>query len=78
MGEGKELGFYGFEGESTAEADQREVALRKIWAFNASLGRAFVYRQDLTLVVIWHDGVSSECWEAVKSSVAERLPATRD
>lgn len=72
---GNEVVIYGLEAISSADADQRENALREIWAFNASLDRAHVHRKDLVLVVIWHDGVSPECWASVKANVGERLNA---
>jgi len=68
-----ELGFYGLEAVSAADADRLEEALRKIWAYNVNLGRAQVHRQGLVLVVVWHDGVSPECWKAVNAKVVERL-----
>ena len=71
--EESELGFYGLEAASIAEANQRENALRKIWIKNVSLNRARIHREGLVLVVVWTDGVSPECWEAVNARVAERL-----
>ena len=50
-----------------------EDALRGIWAHNVRIGRARVHRGDLVLVVVWHDGVSLDCWEAVNAKVAEQL-----
>jgi hypothetical protein len=73
--EKRELGFYGLEAVSAADADRREDALRKIWAHNVRLGIAQVHRKGLVLVVVWTDGVSPECWEAVNASVVERLTA---
>ena len=73
--EKSELGFYGLEAVSAAEADRREEALRDIWSHNARLGRAQVHRKGLVLVVVWTDGVSPECWEAVNARVEERLTA---
>jgi hypothetical protein len=70
-----ELGFYGFEAASAADADQREGTLREIWAKNVRLDRARVHREGLVLVVVWTDGVSPECWEAVNATVFERLTA---
>jgi hypothetical protein len=70
-----ELGFYGFEAASGADADQREDALREIWAKNVGVDRAHVHRKGLVLVVVWTDVVSPECWEAVNASVVERLGA---
>lgn len=72
----KELGFYGVEAESVADANQREDAVRKIMAHNVGLGIARVYRADLVLLVVWHDGVSPECWSSVNARVAERLNAS--
>jgi hypothetical protein len=70
-----EVGFYGLEAASTAEADRRESLLREIWAKNASLDRARVHRRGKVLVVVWNDGVSASCWEAVNAVVVERLAA---
>ena len=69
----KELMIYGLEAESVAAADQREEAVRAIWAYNVRGGRVRVHRKGLVLVVVWHSGVSSECWEAVNASIADRL-----
>jgi len=68
-----DLGIYGLEAVSEGDADRREKALREIWEHNVSLNRARVHRGDLVLVVVWHDGVSLDCWEAVNTEVAERL-----
>jgi uncharacterized protein (TIGR03067 family) len=73
--EKNELGFYGLEAVSAADADRWEEALRKIWAHNVRLGIAQVHRKGLVLVVVWTDGVSPECWEAVNAKVVERLVA---
>ena len=73
--EKNELGFYGLEAVSAADADRWEEALRKIWAHNARMGIAQVHRKGLVLVVVWTDGVSPECWEAVNAKVVERLVA---
>lgn len=70
-----EVGFYGLEAASTADADRLEGALRGIWAYGESLGRARVHREGKVLVVVWHGGVSPSCWEAVNTKVAERLTA---
>jgi hypothetical protein len=70
-----DVGFYGLEAESTAEVDRREGAMREIWAYGEGLGRVRVHRADNVLVVVWHDGVSSSCWEAVNAEVAARLTA---
>ena len=71
-----ELGFYGLEAASAADANQREDALREIWGNNVRLGCAQVHREGLVLVVVWTYGmspVSPECWEAVNAKVVERL-----
>ena len=73
--EKNELGFYGLEAVSAADADRWEEALRKIWAHNGRMGRAQVHRKGLVLVVVWTDGVSPECWKAVNASKVERLSA---
>ena len=73
--EKNELGFYGLEAKSEADADQREKALRDVWANNGRLNLARVHRQGLVLVVVWTDGVSPECWEPVNAKVVERLSA---
>jgi len=73
--EKNELGFYGLEAVSAADADRWEEALRKTWAHNVRLGIAQVHRKGLVLVVVWTDGVSPECWKAVNASIVERLSA---
>lgn len=73
--EERELGFYGLEAESGADADRLEGALREIWSHNARIDRARVHRGGLLVVVVWTDGVSPECWEAVNELVAERMTA---
>lgn len=70
-----QLGIYGLEAASTADADRLEGVLRGIWAHNEGLGRTRVYREGKVLVVVWHDGVSSSCWEAATARVGERLTA---
>jgi hypothetical protein len=70
-----EVGLYGLEAVSPADADRLEGALRGIWAHNESLGRARVHRKGKVLVVAWNNGVSPSCWEAVNSGVVERLTA---
>jgi hypothetical protein len=69
----RQLGLYGLEAASPADADRIEGVLRGIWAHNESLGRARVHREGKVLVVAWHDGVSPSCWEAVNAMVVERL-----
>lgn len=68
-----EVGCYGLEAKSAEDAEQREKAIREIWAYNASLERARVHRKNLVLIVVWHDGVSPECWDSVNMSLEERL-----
>jgi hypothetical protein len=70
-----QLGLYGLEAASPADADRIEAVLRGIWAHNESLGRARVHRESMVLVVAWHDGVSPLCWEEVNARVVERLTA---
>ena len=70
-----EIGFYGLEAASTADADRLEGAVRGIWAHNERLGRARVHRDGKVLVVVWHNGVSPSCWEAVNAGIVERLTA---
>ncbi len=70
-----EVGFYGLEAASTADADRLESLLRGIWAHNARLDRARVHRVGKVLVVVWNDGVSASSWEAVNAVVVERLAA---
>ena len=69
-----EVGFYGLEAESTADADRFESLLRGVWAHNGSLHRARVHRGGKVLVVVWTDGVSASCWKAVNGVVVECLP----
>ena len=69
----KELGMYGLEAKSDADARRREKALREIWSYNARLDRARVHRKGLVLVVVWHTGVSAGCWEAVNAGIVRRL-----
>ena len=68
-----EVGLYGLEAASTADADRLEGVLRGIWSHNEGLGRARVHREDRVLVVAWNNGVSPTCWEAVNAEVVERL-----
>lgn len=68
-----ELGFYGLEALTQSAADDREKALREIWAHNASFGRSRVHRQGRILLVIWHNGVTPECWESVNAVVVRKL-----
>jgi hypothetical protein len=71
----RELGFYALEAASRGEADRREGILRRIWAHNENLGIARVHRGGLVLLVVWNDGVSPACWQAVNDGLVELLPA---
>ncbi len=62
---GPDLGFYGLEATTSQYAEEFEEKLRKIWSHNISIRRASVYRKDAVLVVVWHDGVASDVWDAV-------------
>ena len=68
-----EVGLYGLEAASPTDADRLEGVLRGIWAHNERLGRARVHREGNVLFVVWHNGVSPACWEAVNAGVVERL-----
>ena len=70
-----EVGFYGLEAASTADADRLESLLREIWAHNASLDRARVHRGSKVVLVVWNDGVSASCWEATNAAVVDHLAA---
>ncbi len=70
-----ELGFYGLEAASTADAERLEGSLRPIWAYSESLGRVRVHREGKVLVIVWHGGVSPSIWEAVNARILERLTA---
>lgn len=72
-----DVGFYGLEAASAADADRLEDALREIWSHNVSIDRARIHRGGSVLVVVWTDGVSPEQWEAVNAGVVERLPEPR-
>jgi hypothetical protein len=74
LGEG-ELGLYGLEAASPADVERVESVLRGIWAHNESLDRTRVHREGKVLVVVWHNGVSSSCWEAVNAAVVKRMTA---
>jgi len=69
----EDLGLYGLETASAADADRIEGVLRDIWSHNESLGRTRVHRAGRVFVVVWHNGVSSECWEAVNEQVVKRI-----
>jgi hypothetical protein len=70
-----EVGRYGLEASSTANANRLEGLLREIWTTNASLDRARIHRGGEILVVVWNHPVSPSCWKAVNTVVAERLVA---
>jgi hypothetical protein len=75
-GEGEgQVGLYGLEAASPADADRLEGVVRAVNAFNVRLGLARVYRKGNVLVVAWHCGVSPSCWEAVNAEVVKRLSA---
>lgn len=69
----KDVGLYGLEAKSLAEADRLESALRKIWAHNESLHRAQVHRSGLVVVVVWTDGIALEDWLSVNKRVDQIL-----
>ena len=69
----RELGFYGLEAATTVDADRLESILRGTWAHNASIDIARVHRGGQVFVVVWHDGVSAACWQAVNAGLAKRL-----
>jgi len=68
-----EIGFYGLEASSKADADWWETTTRAIWAKNAGLGRARVHRAGLIVLVVWNDGTSEDIWEAVNGVVVQRM-----
>ena len=63
----------GLEATSDDDASSREAALRSIWRVNMRHGNIRVHRKGKLLVVVWHQGLSPESWEAVNSSLAKRL-----
>ena len=63
----------GLEASSDLDATWREAALRAIWAVNERAGRVRIHRKRTLLVVVWHQGLSPESWEAVNASVAKRI-----
>lgn len=71
----REVGLYGLETASRADADRVEDVLRKIWSHNASLELAQVHRRGNVLVVVWSAPDSPSCWEAMNARVAEILAA---
>ena len=70
-----QVGLYGLEAVSPAEADRLEGVLRAAIAFQDRLGLSRVHREGNVLVVVWQRGVSASCWEAVNAEVVERLTA---
>lgn len=70
----QEVGFYALEAKSIGDADRLEGRLRGIWAHNVGLGIAQVHRGGRVLVLVWNDGVSPACWQAVNNGMVERLP----
>ena len=71
--DGAALGIYGLEALSAGDASYREALLRDIWAHNVRGDRARVHRGGEVLLVVFHDGVPAETWEAVNEELAERL-----
>lgn len=69
----KELGFYGFEVKTIADADRLEAELREIWKHNISINRAKIYRKHKVLLVIWSDGVPVAVWESVNAKLKARI-----
>jgi len=75
LGDKSDLGIYGLEAATTADADGREASVRKIWAHNERLGRAMVHREGKVIAVVWHDGLSPAIWEKVNKRIAKRMKA---
>lgn len=63
----------GLEATSDHDASRREAALRSIWRVNMHHGNIRVHRKGKLIVVVWHQGLSPESWEAVNVNVAKRL-----
>jgi hypothetical protein len=75
LGEGGgQVGLYGLEAVSPADADRIEGVVREITT-NERLGLSRVHRKGNVLVVAWQRGVSPSTWEAVNAGVVERLTA---
>ncbi len=70
-----ELGFYGLEVAPSGDADQLEGTLRGIWAGVVGLDLVRVHRGGRVFIVVWNDGVSPACWQAVNDVLVERLAA---
>ncbi|MBI5362799.1 MAG: hypothetical protein HZA53_06440 [Planctomycetes bacterium] len=70
-----ELGIYGLEAAPTVDADRLEGILRGIWAYNVGKDLARVHRGGPVFVVVWNDGVSPACWQAVNDCLVARLTA---
>ncbi|WP_223788192.1 hypothetical protein [Marinicella meishanensis] len=70
-----DIGFYGLTAANASVADQREQALREIWAHNNRLDRTHVYRRGLVLLVvwIWSPGELPPAWQAVNDWVAQQM-----
>lgn len=75
-----DIGIYALEAKSQAVADEREKAIREIWAYNESLDRARVFRNGLVLVVlwIWTDEGLPDCWGEIKATVEARVGAMKN
>jgi hypothetical protein len=69
----REVGFYALEAASTGDADRLEGSLGRIWAHNVDQGIARVHRGGQVLVVVWNDGASPACWQAVNGGLVDRL-----
>ncbi len=69
----KEIGIYGLEAMSDADAERREKSLQEVWAYNTRSDRVRVHRKGLVIVVVWHTGVTAECWEAANAVIAKRV-----
>lgn len=70
--EESQIGVYGLEAESSADADRLEPLLREIWARNASLERARVHRRGDVLLVVWNAPHTPPSWEDVNAALAGR------
>lgn len=68
-----ELGFYGLEATSSEVADPLERRLREIWSHNVNEDRVRVHRSGCHFAIVWHDGVSPECWQAANDYPINQL-----
>ena len=77
LGEEQQLGIYGLEAASPADADRIEGIARDIWAHNARLGLARVHRGGEVVVVVWAAARESPSyWDAANAVVARRVGAS--